>query len=129
MYKIVIPLVPITKKNHQEIRINKRTGARFVAPSVQYKNYEEACGYYIRWPREPIDYPVNVKALFYMNTHKRCDLTNLNEALHDVLVKYKVLKDDNYKIIASTDGSRVLYDKENPRTEVYIEAVNVREVS
>ena len=48
------------------------------------------------------------------------DLTNLHEALHDILVKYHVIADDNCKIIVSTDGSRVLYDRENPRTEVTI---------
>jgi hypothetical protein len=40
--------------------------------------------------------------------------------LHDILVKAKVLEDDNYKIVIGTDGSRVYYDKENPRTEVEI---------
>jgi len=46
---------------------------------------------------------------------------NLLEAIQDILVKYDILKDDNSKIVASTDGSRVLYDKQNPRTEIYIE--------
>ena len=31
------------------------------------------------------------------------------------------MKDDNNRIVVSTDGSRVLYDKHNPRTEVEIE--------
>jgi hypothetical protein len=34
-----------------------------------------------------------------------------------------ILKDDNYKIIHSVDGSRVLYDKNNPRTEILIEKI------
>jgi len=51
------------------------------------------------------------------------DLTNLHEALHDILVKCEVLEDDNCKIIAATDGSRVMYDKDNPRTEVVITAM------
>ena len=65
--------------------------------------------------------PVNVRALFYMPTKRRVDLVNLLQALLDILVKYDVLEDDNCNIVASTDGSRVLYDKENPRTEVIIE--------
>lgn len=55
-----------------------------------------------------------------MPTKRRVDLTNLLEAIDDVLVKYGVLKDDNSEIITSHDGSRVLYDKDNPRTEVVI---------
>lgn len=58
-----------------------------------------------------------------MPTRRRVDLCNLHEALCDVLVTFGVVQDDNCKIIASMDGSRVLYDKENPRTEVYIEEV------
>ena len=58
--------------------------------------------------------------MFYMPTKRRVDLTNLLEAIDDVLGKYGVLKDDNSEIITSHDGSRVLYDKDNPRTEVVI---------
>lgn len=112
-----IPIAPITKKNHQQIvRAGKRT---LVIPSKQYKAYEEACRYFI--PATEISQRINVKALYYMPTRRRVDLTNLNEALHDCLVKYKCIMDDNSSIIFGTDGSRVLYDKEFPRTEVYIE--------
>lgn len=125
MIKLVIPIRPITKKNHQEIRINRRTGKRFISPSPQYKSYEEECGWYIKqqYKGKPIDYPVSVKSLYYMPTKGRVDISNLLEATHDVLVKYSVLKDDNSKIITSVDGSRVLYDNKNPRAEIYIEQV------
>jgi len=56
-----------------------------------------------------------------MPTHRKCDLTNMLECIDDVMVKAGLLDDDNFNIIASHDGSRVLYDKSNPRTEVYIE--------
>ena len=55
-----------------------------------------------------------------MPTRHQVDLTNLQAAIDDILVHYKVIKDDNYSIIVSHDGSRVFYDKEHPRTEVYI---------
>ena len=63
---------------------------------------------------------VNVKATFYMPTRRRVDLTNLLESIDDVLVKGRVIEDDNSNILFSHDGSRVFYDKENPRTEVEI---------
>ena len=47
-------------------------------------------------------------------------LHNLLEAIDDVLVKAGVLKDDHSGIIVSHDGSRVRYDKDNPRTVVFI---------
>jgi Holliday junction resolvase RusA-like endonuclease len=66
------------------------------------------------------DKPVNVKALYYMPTRGKVDLINLHAALHDVMVKYGTLPDDDCRVIVSTDGSRVRYDKDNPRTEVTI---------
>ena len=69
---------------------------------------------------ETINYPVNVQCLYYMKTKRKVDLNNLLEATTDILVKYKILEDDNSKIVASHDGSRVYYDKDNPRTEIII---------
>ena len=56
----------------------------------------------------------------YTETWHRKDDLNLYEALDDILVKSRILKDDDRKTIRSRDGSRVLYDKENPRAEIYI---------
>lgn len=116
--KFTIPLNPITKKNHSEIMRNKSTGKPFLVPSKQYRNYEKQAGWFLK-PLE-IAEAVNVKCLFYMKTHRKVDLANLLSAIDDVLVKYNVVVDDNSDIIATHDGSRVLYDKENPRTEVVI---------
>lgn len=55
-----------------------------------------------------------------MGTRRIVDIINLHSALHDILVRYRVIEDDNYRIVASTDGSRVMYDKLHPRTEVEI---------
>lgn len=121
MIKFTIPLPPVSKKNSQRILINKFTRKPFIAPSKQYTDYEESALWFV--PRNKfIDYPVNVKCLFYMPTKRKCDLTNLLEAIDDIMVKANLLVDDNYKVLYSHDGSRVFYDKENPRTEVYIEA-------
>lgn len=121
MINFTIPLPPITKKNSQQIRKNFQTGKRFISPSEQYKQYERDAMWFIPKGRR-IDYPVNVKCLFYMPTRRKCDLTNLLEAIDDVMVKAGLLADDDYTIIESHDGSRVFIDKARPRTEVFIEA-------
>ena len=122
MIKITIPLPPISKKNSQRIFINRATGKPFIMPSEQYKRYERESALFL--PKGAgINKPVNVKCLFYMPTKRKCDLTNLLEAVDDILVNAGVLVDDNYTVIASHDGSRVFYDKKNPRTEIYIEGV------
>ena len=90
-----------------------------IVPSDKYKEYEHACAWFM--PHfETIREPVEVRGVFYMPTRRRVDLVNLEEALLDVLVRYCVIDDDNADIVASMDGSRVLYDKDNPRTEVII---------
>ena len=118
MKKIVIPLPPVTKKNHQRI-VRGRYGAPMVIPSAPYEAYQQAAAWHCKGG-ETIADPVEVKCLFYMPTQRKVDLTNLLEAIDDILVYAGTLADDNSSIIVSHDGSRVLYDKENPRTEVYI---------
>lgn len=114
-----VELPPVSKKNSQQILMNPKTGRPFIMPSKKYKQYEKAALRFI--PKgETISSPVNVKCLFYMPTKRKCDLVNMQEAILDVMVKAGLLADDNYSIVQSMDGSRVLYDKENPRTEVYI---------
>ena len=120
--EFTIPMPPITKKNHSQIAVNPKTGRPFIVPSKQYKEYEKKALWYIP-KQECFDGPVNVKCVFYMPTRRKCDLTNLLEAINDIMVKSGLLEDDNYSVVQSVDGSRILYDKENPRTEVYIEEV------
>ena len=117
--RFTIVLAPITKKNSQEIHLNKYTGKRWISPSPKYKEYEHAAAWFMPHIKT-IKEPVNVQAVFYMPTRRRVDLVNLQEALLDVMVRYCVIADDNSEIVCSMDGSRVEYDKQNPRTEVTI---------
>lgn len=124
--KFTIPLKPCIKKNSQEIvkvpikGSNKKRLA--IIQGKLYRQYEKECEQYI--PELNIDYPINVKSVFYMPSRRRVDLNNLFEALHDVMSKYHCIVDDNCNIIYSVDGSCVKYDKENPRTEVEITPLN-----
>ena len=121
LYQAKIPLNPRTKKNNQQIMFNRKTGKPFVSQNEKYKQYEQDAGWYIRNNKfKPIDFPVNVKCVFYRDSKRRVDLTNLLEAIDDILVKYNILADDNFEIIAGHDGSRVFVDKVYPRTEIEI---------
>lgn len=118
--KYLIPLPPVTKKNSGQI-MRRADGRPFIMPSEKYREYEiNAISFLWPLPSRPIDEPVNVKCIFYMPTKRRVDKINLEEAAHDALVAAGVLADDNRDIIATTDGSIVLYDKNNPRTEITI---------
>lgn len=129
--RIVIPLTPVTKKNSQQIKYrwgrDKTTGARksipYISPSEAYKRYADEAGWFITGGLRNmmISAPVNIKCIYYMPTTRKVDLTNLLEATDDVLVKYRVIADDDSDIVVSHDGSRVIKDKKaKPRAEITI---------
>lgn len=119
MIKFTIPIQPRTKKNSQQIIRNKYTGKPLIIQSKLYLKYEQDCKWFM--PKmETIDYPVNIKYTFYRKDNQICDLNGLIQAIDDILVKYKVIADDNFKIVVGHDGSRVMIDKDNPRTEIEI---------
>ena len=119
--KIVLKGCPITKKNSSRI---VRAGQRHILlPSERYMAYEKEC----RWQINilhlgdmRINSPINLQCVYYMPTRRRVDLVNLLEATCDILVACGVLADDNCNIVAAHDGSRVEYDKNNPRVEITI---------
>lgn len=119
---ITILLQPVTKKNSQ--RIVKCGSFSKIMPSKSYVQYEKECGWYLKRMEPPIEERCEVTCLFYMKTRRQVDLTNLLEAVDDVLVKHGILADDNSRIIVSHDGSRVLHDPEYPRTEITIKTMN-----
>jgi len=115
---IIIPGDPRTKKNSMRIITNRKTGRPFPIPSKAFMQYQKDAGWFLKpWG---IDEPVNLKCVYYMRTKRKVDLTNLNSAICDILVHHKVMADDDSKIVVSMDGSRVKYDKDNPRVEIEI---------
>lgn len=118
--ELTIEGVPRSKKNSQQIiRVG---GKPRLIQSKAYREYEKDAVAQIEAMHKAwhIDFPCNVKVIFYRPTRVRCDLTNLLEAIDDVLVKAGVIEDDNWKIIVAHDGSRIRFDSERPRTEVTI---------
>lgn len=128
--EFTVPLPPVTKKNHSIIvsigercPVCKRGKKSILIPSKQYKEYETAIRPYLSELHRKIgtiNYPVNLKCLFYTKTRRQSDLVGHLQSIQDLMTHYKVIQDDCRDIIASTDGSKVLYDKDNPRTEITI---------
>ena len=124
----VIPLDTRTKKNHMTIA---GTGAKCPACGKRKRQFvrqghantrytAEAARFLNPKPKAPINETIQLVYLVYTETQRVVDDLNLYASLDDLLVREKILKDDNRRIIRSRDGSRVLYDKENPRAEIYI---------
>lgn len=120
--KIILYGQPITKKNSS--RLITVNGRKIPIPSKAYKAYEQNCLEQLRYiygKRETISSPVNVQCVYFMKTRrKKLDLINLQQATLDILKAGDVIADDCHEIVVSLDGSRVLYDPENPRVEITI---------
>ena len=122
---------PRTKKNSLMIAGKGRRcpacgklETQWVRQSKAHDEFAKAAKWQLRpVPMEPIESLVNVRCLFYMKTRRIVDGLNLLATIDDLLVSAGILADDNSRIVAGHDGSRVLYDKEHPRTEIYIEEV------
>jgi Holliday junction resolvase RusA-like endonuclease len=117
---LIISGQPVTKKNSQRLIYNKN---RIIPiPSAAYKTYEAMAlrQLYAQYNGAPIDYPVNLSCVYYLARRYRGDLVGWLQATQDILVKAKVIADDNYKIVARLNDSRVDYDKANPRVEITI---------
>ena len=150
MIHITIPSCPMVKKNGAKTSLfmkDKRSGQLRQRPSpVHY--YTDA---YKQWAKEAIkacaDYKnkhtdsifpstdrFNLKCIFYLDANRVVDLSALYEGVQDVLAGnagvwkesvparlYQIIEDDSIRFIGSHDGSRVVLDYVNPRTEVYLE--------
>ena len=115
------------KKNSQQIIFNRSTKRPMIIQSEQYREFEKVCAIYMK-PiakelKTPINEPVNLKCTFYFPDKRRRDTANMIEAIQDILVKYKILEDDNYTIVASLDGTRSIYEKGREETIIEIEEV------
>ena len=119
--EIKLPLLTRPKKNSQRIVINKYTKKPMIIQSETYKQFEKDCGIFLKkYETKTIAYPVNIKCIFYVPNRIKRDLTNLENAIADILVKYGILEDDNYNIIAGWDGSRIIYEKDREETIIEI---------
>lgn len=115
--RFVVQGQPATKKNSGRIVIAGNCPK--LIPSKTFKDYEDVFLWQVPADaKRRLNLPHTMKCIYYMGTRRRVDLNNLLAATADLLVKAGVLEDDNSSIVYSLDGSRVLYDKANPRVEI-----------
>ncbi|HEC61061.1 MAG TPA: RusA family crossover junction endodeoxyribonuclease [bacterium] len=96
-----------------------------VLPSKAYLKWEKEARIYL-WENlpdgleKPLEGLLHVKALIYYKGPMP-DLSGAMESIGDCLEKIAYIDD---KQIMSWDGSRLIHDLKNPRTEVWIETFN-----
>lgn len=122
-YKFTIPVKPRTKKNHSQL-VTLKTGKQLMLPSKAYREFlKEITKFFKDKEYVVINAPINLKCIFYKDKDYRSDLVGYLQAIQDALVDVGFLFDDNAKIVVSTDGSRVMLDRANPRIEIEITEV------
>lgn len=91
-------------------------------PSAAYKLYEASALKQIaeQYNGDPVSFPVNLSCVYYLGAKRKGDIVNYLQATQDILVRAKVLEDDNYTIVARLNDCACFYDKENPRVEITI---------
>lgn len=117
---IIIPINPRSKKNSQQIVFNKKTKRAMVIQNKNYTQFERDCKPFMPILEQPIDYPINLRVDFYVCDARKRDIANYLEAIQDILVKYNIIKDDNYNIVASIDGCSMQISREYPHCEILI---------
>ena len=122
-YTYTIAGNPRPKKNNMR-PARRKNGSLMLIQSQNYIDYANDAVPQLQLQQQQhhdaIDTAVNVQMIYYRSDRRRTDLVNLQNATLDILVQANILADDNYNIVASMDGSRVYYDKDNPRTEITI---------
>jgi len=114
--KLTILGPPVTKSNSQRI-FRGRAGRPFVSQSAAYVAWERSALEQLACllPIAPATtVPVSLKAIFYRE-RRTGDLGNFLKALCDVIERSGLIEND--RLIQSFDGSRLAWDKRNPRVE------------
>lgn len=116
---------PVIKKNSNPTRNGMRLPNKRYVPYENYNIFFLQHNRKLTLPQVPINQPVTIKFIFYKDSRRRTDISNLYEAPQDVMVKAGIIQDDNCNIVVSHHSdSRVYYDSVHPRTEIYIYKAN-----
>ena len=125
-YKFTISGRSITKKAHQQIVYNKKTGRRFVIQSKYYRKFEQRAMFELlaQKPKRTITGQVDICVKYWMpDRRSRPDLFGLLQATGDVLQKSEIISNDRNvrRVGIGCDHSEIMgIDKQNPRQEIMV---------
>lgn len=120
--KLTLKGIPSPKKNSRNI-FRTASGKIVNIPSKNFAAWHDRV-----WmdmpqhiPRTPE--PCSVTVAYYFPDRRRRDLSNLTESIMDLLVDRRVLSDDSWGCVPCVTMLSMGIDKENPRTEIEIHAI------
>ena len=113
-----------SKKNGKEIRINRRTGSRFLASSDRHQAWHPVAAMQIN-TQKPAGFKTlekcrRITVTIYYGDLRAKDNSNVIESIHDLLVDCGVIVDDNWKVTGPTLQIPV-YRKKEPGAEILID--------
>ncbi len=116
--KIVILGDPVVKKNTKKFSFKTRS----TYYSERWLQWEEYALIQLKMMKVDTCKTLSkISLTFFPKTRRRFDLTNMAEGTQDVLVKAKIIVDDDWKTIPSISIDFGEVDKANPRTEIEIQ--------
>ena len=121
-FKFVIIGEVISKKNSNNLWVNKYTGRPVLTRHQNYRDWEESAIMQLIIQRnlleirEPITELLSATFLFYRSNF-RSDCSNLEEGVLDSIEKSGIVKNDN---LFRWHSSELFKDKINPRVEIII---------
>ena|SRR3990172_8914989 len=117
MIEITIPGRIPSKKNS---RLTLPRGNRVInIPSNEHREWEKKASASLYGVRR-IEFVSGMRLVFFMPDNRKCDLTNKAESIMDLLVKYKIIKDDSWQFVGYIELCSCGIDKINPRVNIKI---------
>ena len=113
---ISLPIPPTTNK------LYAHTGKNRFATQA-YKNWQIEAGYILNGYNKRYTKPVKLTLVVFFKARHLSDVANREKAILDLLVKHKILIDDNWKYVQGNNQILGGFDRDKPRVEVYIEEI------
>lgn len=117
--QIIFKKIPPAKKNSKRVFVNK--GRPIVLPSERHQDWEEEQMWILKkFPKGKFD-RCEMLVGFFPSSKRRFDLSNSFESIADLLVKAKIIKDDNAFLLSKvTLALMEVVDKGQERVEILI---------
>lgn len=111
-----------SQKNSKQIFTNRRTGKPFITSNNRVKDWQTSAAWQLKAAGIAFTGHVSISYIFHVKDNRRRDLDNMIATINDALVAAGVIQDDSWQKL-SINGATALYDKADPRAELFLELV------
>lgn len=126
MWKVTLPQkIPISKRSYFSLNLNVYRNAHYQTLNKAKAAFKELVRNEVA--KLPFFEHARIRYVLYLPSARRCDISNIGSVtdkfFSDALVELGHLKDDNYEFLPEIEYVFGGIDKDNPRTEAYIEEI------